>query len=38
MQMATVLHHPEEVDEREVRRSPVFLQAPGVTKKLKVRK
>jgi hypothetical protein len=36
--MATVLHHPEEVDERKVRRSPVFQQAPGVTKELKVRK
>ena len=27
--MATVLHHPEEVDERKVRRSPVFQQAPS---------
>jgi hypothetical protein len=38
MQMAAVFHYPEEVDERKVRRSPVFQQAPGVTKELKVRK
>ena len=36
--MATVLHHPKEVDERKVRRSSVFQRAPGVAKELKIGK